>query len=297
MDGTDIEAMASGLPLPKGGGGLLFKQGVINPWRVIGDYEIFIFTGGEARMTVDQVDYPCPDGSFVLMRPGRRHLSVCLGREVFVRWMHFDWTPGRPPARTVFIDGPFAPLPEAPFETPSFYRSGIACGRLDGDAALELHDRACSKLTLGSSQSRRLARAIFLEELLTLLGGPEQGSSAGAAGPDKRLAFEAMRLLRELSARPHREGRDSLQSSLRSLGRDYAHVERCFKRHFGTSPKKYLAALRIDRAMEMLLETSLNVSEIADALGYDDPGFFSRQFAARAGLSPAKFRDGRRAGS
>ena len=292
MDENDINALSMVLPRPKGGGGLSFKQGVINPWRVIGDFELFIFTGGDARMTVDDVDCQCPDGSFVIMRPARRHLSVCLSKTVFVRWMHFDWSHDRPPAHMVYVDGPFAKIPEMDFETPPFYRDGIASGRLEGESALELHDRACAKLSVGSPQAKRLAGALFMEELLTLLDAPEPGSGSEAR-PDERLAFESMTLLRSLSTRPQREDK-SLQTAFSSLGRSYAHIERCFKRHFGMSPEKYLAGIRMDRAQEMLLETSLNVAEIADALGYDDPGYFSRLFSRRTGLSPANFRNSRR---
>ncbi len=265
-----------------------FKQGVINPWRAIGDFELFIFTGGEARMSVEDVDRPCPDGSFVLMRPATRHLSVCLSKSVFVRWMHFDWTPGRPATFTKHLDGPFSKIPEMSFERPSFYKSGVVCGRLHGEAALELHDSACAKMSIGSPQARRLARAIFLEELLSLLDVPEPGAGKGSK-PDERLAFEAMDLLRKLALRPHREDA-SLQSGLSTLGRSYGHVERCFKRHFGSSPERYLAGLRVERAKELLLSSSLNVAEVAEALGFDDPCYFSRLFSRKAGVSPAKFR-------
>ena len=80
MDENDINALSMVLPRPKGGGGLSFKQGVINPWRVIGDFELFIFTGGDARMTVDDVDCQCPDGSFVIgeiaQRPPGANISI-----------------------------------------------------------------------------------------------------------------------------------------------------------------------------------------------------------------------------
>ncbi len=279
------------LPSPKSGGGLPFKQGVINPWRAIGDFELFIFTGGEARMTAGKEEIPCPDGSFLIMLPGLLHLSVCLSPSVLVRWLHFDWTPGRPEAsRTLHVDGPLAKLPCMNVEEPPFQLGGVVSGRLQGDAALELHDRVCAKLSSGGPQALRLARALFLEELLALFDAPGPGFGAK---PDERLAFEAMKLLREIACRPHREDK-SLQAAFASLGRSYAHCERCFKRRFGMSPESCLAGLRMERAKEMLLETSMNIAEVADALGYDDPGYFSRQFSKRAGLSPSLFRSGSR---
>ncbi|OGV56915.1 MAG: hypothetical protein A2X49_02100 [Lentisphaerae bacterium GWF2_52_8] len=288
MDNIDITELMKPVPAPKHGGGRPFKQGVINPWRVINDFELFIFTEGDARMTVDDVDYECPDGQFLIMRPATRHLSVCLSKQVFVRWAHFDWNAGAKEAypqhgrvqeKTVDFE----------FSLPSFCPKGIVTGRLEGTNALALHDRMCAKLNAGGAQSKRMAQALFLQELLTLLDSPEL-NSASLSRPDERLAYEAMSKLHLIASMPHRETA-SLQDVLGELRRSYAHVERCFKQHFGMSPEKYISGLRMNKAGEMLLETALNVSEIAEELGYDDPGYFSRQFTKHAGMSPSKFRN------
>jgi len=48
--------------------------------------------------------------------------------------------------------------------------------------------------------------------------------------------------------------------------------------------------LRLERAVTLLRESSQTISQISDALGYRDVGFFSRQFKQKMGFSPAMFR-------
>ena len=59
-----------------------------------------------------------------------------------------------------------------------------------------------------------------------------------------------------------------------------------FKDVMGKSPHAYILELRLTRAYEMLLERNYNVSEIAYAVGFSDPLYFSRIFKKRFGISP-----------
>ena len=289
MDEFDIEGMiANGLPVPKSGGGMPFKHGVINPWRTINDFELFIFNNGEAKMAVDRTEIPCPDGSFLIMRPSTRHLSSCVSSAVFVRWMHFNWKTNGPLTNTIFISGPEAEVAVQKAEKPSFYPKGVAHGKIEDEGILALHDSACAALARGTPQGRNSARAIFMELLLALLQKPELGASANAYA-DERIAFAAMSKLQKLAAQPKRKDKP-LQKELQLKNCSYEHMERCFKRHFGMSPGSYLAGMRVAKAKDMLHETALSVGEIADALGYDDAAYFSRLFAKKAGLAPGKFR-------
>ena len=68
------------------------------------------------------------------------------------------------------------------------------------------------------------------------------------------------------------------------------HFLRVFRSLTGDSPKEFMIRQRIERALALLKESSHTVTQIAEILGYDDLGFFSRQFKARVGLSPDRFR-------
>jgi AraC-like DNA-binding protein len=67
-------------------------------------------------------------------------------------------------------------------------------------------------------------------------------------------------------------------------------LRRQFKRATGFTPHDYFLSLKISAARRMLAETPLAIKEIARQLGYNDVFYFSRQFHALAGVSPAAYR-------
>ena len=75
--------------------------------------------------------------------------------------------------------------------------------------------------------------------------------------------------------------------------------ERSFMRRFdhatGMSPLEYVHALRLEEAKQMLESGDLPIEAIANEVGYEDAGFFSRLFRRSVNLTPAQYR--RRFGS
>ena len=69
------------------------------------------------------------------------------------------------------------------------------------------------------------------------------------------------------------------------------HFTSLFHRHTGHIFTEYLAEERIRRAKQHLSDLTLNIGEIARRVGYDDPGYFSRWFRLRTGLSPREWRE------
>ncbi len=59
---------------------------------------------------------------------------------------------------------------------------------------------------------------------------------------------------------------------------------------FSVSPIAFVIAARLETAESLLRESQLTVSEIAEALGYRDVFYFSRQFKRERGISPSAFR-------
>lgn len=65
---------------------------------------------------------------------------------------------------------------------------------------------------------------------------------------------------------------------------------RAFKKLTGLSPQRFRAALRIERAKRLLVETDLAVTEISFDVGYNSLGTFVRTFTALVGISPLQLR-------
>jgi AraC family transcriptional regulator len=68
------------------------------------------------------------------------------------------------------------------------------------------------------------------------------------------------------------------------------HFCRTFKDAIGITPGRYLSAIRIYQAKRMLLNTRMNVTDIAFAVGYNSLGSFSNHFTDSVGLAPGRFR-------
>jgi transcriptional regulator GlxA family with amidase domain len=64
-----------------------------------------------------------------------------------------------------------------------------------------------------------------------------------------------------------------------------------FKQHMNCSPLLYLTRLRIQRACQLLESTEVRVKEVAEALGYEDPFYFSRVFKSVSAMAPMHYRN------
>lgn len=68
------------------------------------------------------------------------------------------------------------------------------------------------------------------------------------------------------------------------------YFSRVFRSVTGTSPVRFLTAIRLYRAKNLLLETSLSVTDIAYMVGYNSLGTFTTRFTRSVGVSPTRFR-------
>jgi AraC-like DNA-binding protein len=73
-------------------------------------------------------------------------------------------------------------------------------------------------------------------------------------------------------------------------GRSRSHVLKLFRRHLGVSAKAYLVERQLREARELLLSTTLPISEIGKFVGLPDPYHFSKLFRRCIGLAPREFR-------
>ncbi|MBR7831984.1 helix-turn-helix transcriptional regulator [Actinospica durhamensis] len=65
---------------------------------------------------------------------------------------------------------------------------------------------------------------------------------------------------------------------------------RVFRASTGTSPGRFLAAIRLSRAKQLLLESSLSITAISYRIGYNSVGTFTSRFTASVGMSPTRYR-------
>ncbi len=72
-----------------------------------------------------------------------------------------------------------------------------------------------------------------------------------------------------------------------------SHFFALFKKRTGCPPMDYFTRLRMRHAGHLLGSTSASVKEVAAALGYDDPFYFSRVFKSVHQVPPSRYRAAR----
>ncbi len=87
----------------------------------------------------------------------------------------------------------------------------------------------------------------------------------------------------------------SLISAAQHVGMSSAYFSTVFSQTTGRSFIAYLTGLRIERAKELLANTSMKLSDIALEIGYNEPNYFSHVFRKAEGITPKEYRS-RRAG-
>jgi YesN/AraC family two-component response regulator len=75
-----------------------------------------------------------------------------------------------------------------------------------------------------------------------------------------------------------------------SIDVDYHYLSTAFSAAEGLTIEKYVILQRIERVKELLQYDELNLSEIADSLGYSSVQHLSQQFKKVTGLTPSAYR-------
>jgi len=94
---------------------------------------------------------------------------------------------------------------------------------------------------------------------------------------------------RDIMDRTYAEPLD-VPSLARTIHVSEAHFIRTFRATFGETPHRYLQRRRVERAMFLLRQTDLSVTDVCLAVGFTSLGTFSRTFRDIIGESPTSYR-------
>lgn len=67
-------------------------------------------------------------------------------------------------------------------------------------------------------------------------------------------------------------------------------INREFYKYYRQNPYTYLLNNKINMAKRLLVSSDLNINEISDKLGFNDPHYFSRIFKKKVGISPTDYK-------
>jgi transcriptional regulator GlxA family with amidase domain len=110
--------------------------------------------------------------------------------------------------------------------------------------------------------------------------------------PDDAQRLRDLALLRRVRDRIDREYAQPLdvEALARGVNISAGHLSREFKRAYGESPYAYLMTRRIERAMALLRQGDVSVTEVCFAVGCSSLGTFSTRFTELVGVPPSVYR-------
>lgn len=68
-------------------------------------------------------------------------------------------------------------------------------------------------------------------------------------------------------------------------------LERRFKKYLGKTPNQFMNEMRLESARRQIIETDAPISDIAYAVGFSEPSYFSKQFKSLFGKLPSEIRE------
>lgn len=254
-----------------------YPPGTTEGPRVLNDFQLVILLAGEARFTSGEAQAEVRGGDAWLSPPGvQEHLEILGDQPLQMIFVHLDLRRGNgapcdasgwPRVRHLPVDNILQPL----------LRHLVWLA----DTAAEGWEE------LARSAGRHLILAFLADRTAT--GGVQMK-------PLPRPVATALAHLRSCW-----RGREIMHAvpvaaMARAAGVSREHLTREFRRAYGESPAGIERRLRLDRAVELLATTNLEIAAIAGRCGWGDIGHFSRRFRAHFGVSPRAMRTSARAG-
>lgn len=265
----------------------------IEPARVIYDHQLVMFFESSFVVSVEDFHFRCRHGDFIVVPPGRVHVTQNVGARVGARvWIHFCWEQpeidyDKVPILTYL---PAEPSRDMVLKAPEYVPHHVLKGKVTSPIhAMELHRQLSFLWNFGDSHERLLARSIALELFVELMDDTAN-ITAPAINRYSILAYKAHRIVEAEAVRNASET-TNLSVLFNALDYSYEHVSRVFQQVFGIPPQQYLTQARLTRAKRLLKQSHLRINEIAYRAGYNSVPYFCRLFRKDTGMSPKAYRD------
>ncbi|TJY39752.1 AraC family transcriptional regulator [Cohnella pontilimi] len=231
--------------------------------KPMANYDLFYVWSGEGELLLNGRPYSVGKGSCFLFRPGD-HTSATHNpqKPLVLTYIHFD------------VSEPVDMVPES-------YR--VIEDPYDFEFLLARYVRLFLVRTFAAEEEARLILKQLVIHLLR--HDREEPVERKASNQLTESIHEIANYIRQHAGTSHRV--DDLAARA-GLSPRYFAIK--FKELIGMSVQTYMIRTRIERAQHLLTHGGMNVTEVADALGYRDIFFFSRQFKQYTGKSPSEIR-------
>lgn len=136
--------------------------------------------------------------------------------------------------------------------------------------------------------SRHCASNWALQAMARLRTRLDEGESASGDDDAVMTAWQIRKLGAHIDA--NLDDKLTTDDLAAVIGISRRHFSRVFTKTFGTSPHRYLTGRRIDRAVTLLSETALTISDIALETGFGNSQHFASAFKCATGRTASRVR-------
>lgn len=246
-------------------------------WRVASmkDYDLWYVAAGTGEIEINSKKYPIEAGSCFFIRPGDQiYAEQHPDDRLTVLYIHFCMEPDP------ISPDPFACWPSLVKIQDSHWFETLL------NRLLTLDDETNEGRLQHADNVSGGEEAEFEAVLRTTLCVLAREAFELSHKQHTPMTIRRMiRFIRESATSP-----PSHAELARMAGWSERYLNTQFKRYTGMSIKTFIAKSRIERACRLLEESTLSIGQIADALGYGDIYFFSKQFKKFTGVPPSRYR-------
>lgn len=226
------------------------------------DYYLLYSMGGDIVGTVDGEAVTVRGGEAICISAGTNYQLGCP--RPMTEWTHYYW---------IHFTG---------FEAEELLRrSGFSPNRVQKlgncDEIFSYYERLFSEFRARSDDFEYNA-TLQLRYIFYALGRARRERTQGRL--DRSIRYIHTHLRYELTV--------EVLAGMEFLG--VSRYRELFRAETGTSPSEYVARLRTERAKYLLSQTDMTISEVAEAVGYENRHYFQTAFKTRTGITPGAYR-------
>lgn len=231
------------------------------------DYQLIYVADGRTEYLKGGEYNAAVSGDLILYRPKEtQDYCFCGGCETKVYWIHFTGT------------GVCELLREAGFSDEMHYHIG------DGEWM-----KKCVAVLAREIQLAKPGYGLFCRaELVSAIASASRAINALTCMQKTNKYEKLIPIIEKMNLCMHDS--EKIGDYARKCCMDKYYFISLFKEYTGLSPHAYRTRIKMERAKELLADTSMTNGEIAELLGYKDPLYFSRAFKKYAGKSPNAYR-------
>jgi len=246
--------------------------------------ELVIVTHGSAMHMLEGKEFPVTAGDVFLLQGRQRHYFYDREALDLINIMYDPEKIGLPENELRKLPGYCAMfLLEPAYRRQHRFASRLHLKRVPLAHAEQLADEM-EQESENSEPGYEVALRAKLLELMVYL-------SRAYTSTDTTEAHALLRVGNVIGALENDFSRDwKLDELLKIAHMSRSNLMRIFRKATGQTPIDYLVRLRIQKAMDMLRNTDLSITEIALEVGFNDSNYFTRQFRGVIGKTPREFR-------